>query len=42
MNAPVNVVGVIPAVENLVDNQSYKPGAIIRSCDVGDGRESDG
>ena len=41
MNAPVNVVGVIPAVENMVDNQSYKPGSIVKSCDVSDGREGD-
>ena len=45
MNAPVNVVGVIPAVENMIDNQSYKPGSILKSYDVGllrvcDSRES--
>ena len=34
MNAPVNVVGVIPAVENMIDNQSYKPGSILKSYDV--------
>ena len=35
MNAPVNVVAVVPAVENMVDANSYKPGAILKSCDVG-------
>ena len=34
MNAPVNVVGVVPAVENMIDNQSYKPGSILKSYDV--------
>lgn len=35
MNAPVNVVAAIPAVENMVDANSYKPGAILKSHDVG-------
>ena len=34
MNAPVNVVAAIPAVENMVDAQSYKPGSILQSYDV--------
>lgn len=42
MNAPVNVVAAIPAVENMVDANSYKPGAIIKSHDVGVGGEADG
>lgn len=34
MNAPVNVVAAIPAVENMVDAQSYRPGSILQSYDV--------
>ena len=34
MNAPVNVVAVIPAVENMIDASSYKPGSILKSYDV--------
>lgn len=34
MNAPVNVIAAIPAVENMVDANSYKPGAIIKSHSV--------
>ena len=37
MNAPVNVVAVIPAVENMIDANSYKPGAILKSYDVSEG-----
>ena len=34
MNAPVNLVVAIPAVENMIDNTSYKPGSILQSYDV--------
>lgn len=34
MNAPVNVVAAIPAVENLVDANSFKPGSILKSHSV--------
>jgi leucyl aminopeptidase len=31
MNLPINVVGLVPATENLPDGRAYKPGDIIRS-----------
>ena len=34
MNAPVNIIAAIPAVENMVDANSYKPGSILKSHDV--------
>ena len=34
MNAPVNIIAAIPAVENMVDANSYKPSSILKSYDV--------
>lgn len=35
MNAPVNLVAAIPAVENMVGSKAYRPGSILKSFDVG-------
>lgn len=34
LNAPVNVVAAIPAVENMIDAESFKPGSILKSYNV--------